>query len=677
MTFVAGASGIAAVVVVTSRLDTLTQQLEPLAEANASLLQDLTNAETGQRGYVLTRERLFLQPYHQGVNAFPGSAAQAERLIGPDPAARAELAAELRDGRRWINDYAKPSLEALGGLPGPVPMPAGGQTPPAVYFARGKNQLDAFRAANTALDTSIRKAIVEAETVAHNTKRGALAGVGLVTLLAMVLGTAAAYQVDRAVVPPLQDLAARLARLRRGETGLRIQPAGTSEVRAVGVAVNELADSNEAAARERSHREQLRAIGNDVARRVGKHLEIDMLLAEATERIGTALEVDLVWILLDDDADSGADWHSPRLAPVLVDGGPSRDALRRHLTAFGPKPHRIDVDPASGHFPDHLPDTLIAQLLSHVGTTGLTSVAMYPLSAAGTAIGIMVLGQVSRPLAWGADEVSMVEGIGIEVVRAVLNARLYERQRTLVRDLQALDRTRDEFVSTVSHELRSPLTSIRGYLELLHDGDAGALTVEQTAMVEIVQRNAIRLGLLVEDLLYLSRLESSEIRLRADPVRVADVIASVVESVRPDAEQKGLDVVLDGDGSDPWVNGDAAALERVVLNLVGNAIKFTPAPGTVTVDQRTGEGHVALSVTDTGIGIPEKDQARLFERFFRASNASEGAIPGTGLGLHIVQGLVECHGGTLSLRSNGRRGSTFLLTLPAIHGTARGSTSTG
>jgi PAS domain S-box-containing protein len=232
--------------------------------------------------------------------------------------------------------------------------------------------------------------------------------------------------------------------------------------------------------------------------------------------------------------------------------------------------------------------------------------------------------------------------------------------------LRELDQTRTDFVSTVSHELRTPLTSIGGYLEIILDGDTGPVPDRQREMIAIAQRNCQRLLLLVEDLLTLSRVEAATFAMVERPVDVTALLDGVARTVAPLAAAKTHRLTVDVSGDCGTVLGDAAQLERVVLNLLSNAVKFTPAYGAITLRAARAEDCVIIAVTDNGIGIPEAEQTRLFERFFRSSTARDQAIQGTGLGLSIVKNIVEQHGGAISAESAEGTGTTMTITLPLM-----------
>ncbi len=231
-------------------------------------------------------------------------------------------------------------------------------------------------------------------------------------------------------------------------------------------------------------------------------------------------------------------------------------------------------------------------------------------------------------------------------------------------DLQELDRLKSEFVATVSHELRTPLTSIRGYTEILADAHASSLGATERKIVGIIDRNGRRLLDLIEDLLTFSRIESGTLTLSVGPVMVRHIIDAAYEAIRPSVETAGLNVTLDIDEHIPVVQGDGEQLERVVLNLLTNAVKFSAPGGSITVTGRERDGEVVVWVRDTGVGIPEHEQGLLFTRFFRTADAQRRAIKGSGLGLAISKAIVEAHGGWIALESVEGNGTTVGFGLP-------------
>jgi signal transduction histidine kinase len=228
--------------------------------------------------------------------------------------------------------------------------------------------------------------------------------------------------------------------------------------------------------------------------------------------------------------------------------------------------------------------------------------------------------------------------------------------------LRELDRMKDQFVGSVSHELRTPLTSMVGYLELILDGDVGPVQGEQRRFLQIVSRNCDRLNRLVDDILFVARVDAGRLSLEHHWVDLARLAADSVETVRGAAATKQIGIRFYADESLPPVWADPIRMTQLLDNLLSNAVKFTPANGTVSVTASRHGGVARLQVSDTGVGIPEQEIPKLFDRFFRASTSV--ATPGTGLGLSIVKSIIEAHGGTISVESEEQCGTTFSIELP-------------
>jgi PAS domain S-box-containing protein len=229
-----------------------------------------------------------------------------------------------------------------------------------------------------------------------------------------------------------------------------------------------------------------------------------------------------------------------------------------------------------------------------------------------------------------------------------------------VTEARQVDRIKDALVATVSHELRTPLTSIIGYLELIGTGDE-PLSEDDARFVEIVRRNAARLQRMVEELLFLSRVEAGGLPLDVEQVDVVQVARASIGSAGPAAAAKELVLEFYGPGT-ALTRADAHRIGQVFDNLISNAIKFTPAGGRVAISVRSDTEAIVATVSDTGCGIPHADQPQLFERFFRSSATKD--LPGTGLGLTVVRAIIEGHGGEIACRSSEGEGTTFTFTLP-------------
>jgi signal transduction histidine kinase len=229
--------------------------------------------------------------------------------------------------------------------------------------------------------------------------------------------------------------------------------------------------------------------------------------------------------------------------------------------------------------------------------------------------------------------------------------------------LREVDRMKDQFVSSVSHELRTPLTSIVGYIELLLDEEEfDNLDDEQRKFLEIIDRNCHRLTRLVDDILFIARVDAGRLSLELQPVDLAKLASMAVESARPFAGRKNQTLRLEAQPDLPALQADPTRMNQLIDNLISNAIKYTPEGGTATVVVARSDGAIHVEVRDTGVGIPPDELENLFVRFFRASTS--GVAQGTGLGLSIVKSIVEAHRGTIDVQSELGEGTTFLVDLP-------------
>lgn len=249
--------------------------------------------------------------------------------------------------------------------------------------------------------------------------------------------------------------------------------------------------------------------------------------------------------------------------------------------------------------------------------------------------------------------------------------------------LKELDRLKSNFLGTVSHELRTPLTSIIGYSEMLAEGMAGPLTTEQAEFVRTIHGKGEQLLALIMGLLDLSKLDSGTMSLRQAPVQIANVLDDVVTTLRPVAQKKGVELVLDEADAEIDLVGDPERLRQVFVNLVDNAVKFTPKEGTVTLrtkivdapsDAEDSAGSVLFAplrkalevrVSDTGIGISPGEREKVFDAFYQVDSSSTREYGGTGLGLSIVRRIVQAHGGTVVIEGNEPSGAVFVVTLPS------------
>jgi two-component system, OmpR family, phosphate regulon sensor histidine kinase PhoR len=283
---------------------------------------------------------------------------------------------------------------------------------------------------------------------------------------------------------------------------------------------------------------------------------------------------------------------------------------------------------------------------------GLRSAIGIPIRGDEGVMGVIVFfsSEIAAP---NRELVAMMGTLGSQVGQAI------ERYQAA---LEA-DRLKNEFFSLVSHEFRTPLTSIVGYIELLEETPEGITDAERAQFLGVVKRNSVRLRRLVDDLLFISKVQGGSFSLAPRSLDLEELAGQALEVVRPQAEENGLTLELKTDGV-PRFYGDPDRFAQLFDNLLSNAVKYTPPGERVEVDLSGGDDRVVLQVRNTGVHIEAEELEHLFERFFRASTASEGEMQGVGLGLTIAKSIVEAHGGQIEATSDTVSGTTFRAMLP-------------
>lgn len=304
------------------------------------------------------------------------------------------------------------------------------------------------------------------------------------------------------------------------------------------------------------------------------------------------------------------------------------------------------------------------QVIAHYAKMwSVHSLMVVPLVLEDRCIGVMRVGS-RRINAFSDEQLALVGVIADEAAIIVETAILNRRLQRTAEQLASLNRMKDEFVSTVSHEFKTPLTTISGFLTVMLDGDTGPLNSQQMKFLSIAKSASKRLSGLVSDLLDLSRLEGGA-KMEPAPVDLGRLAAESVENHQPAAAEAGKTLTSEAPESLPKAMGDERWLHLVLDNLVSNAIKFTKPGGRVRVKVQDKGEFIMVSVSDDGIGIPPEDREKVFERFYRAGNRAEVNAPGTGLGLAIAREVVDKHGGKIWLESELGKGTAFHFVVPA------------
>jgi signal transduction histidine kinase len=290
------------------------------------------------------------------------------------------------------------------------------------------------------------------------------------------------------------------------------------------------------------------------------------------------------------------------------------------------------------------------------------SVLAVPVIREDRVIGIINL-ESTTPDYFTSDDVSFIKLLVGPAAVAIQNAQLYEQ-------VKEANQAKTEFMNIASHELKIPMTSIKGFSKLLQMGAGGPLTEKQNEFLGVISNNVDRMARLVNDLLDVSRIEAGRIRLEIENVQMRDVINDVLESVQTQIQNKRLDLKVNISDNLPELRADYSRMVQIMTNFVSNAYKYTPEGGSIMVNAMPCNNGslqgVTITIKDTGYGISAEDQAKLFTKFFRSSDQNIRDEPGTGLGLSITKSMIEAHGGELTFESELGKGTTFTFTMPLI-----------
>ena len=293
---------------------------------------------------------------------------------------------------------------------------------------------------------------------------------------------------------------------------------------------------------------------------------------------------------------------------------------------------------------------------------GFKSALFVPLMRGSRAFGVLVM-QRRQSGPFDQATVSLLKTFASQSTLAIQNARLFREIEDKGEQLAIASRHKSQFLANMSHELRTPLNAVLGYTELIQDGIYGAVSPKIASVLDRVQSNGRHLLGLINDVLDLSKIEAGQLELGIGDYSLQDVVKTVVAATEPLAAAKKLPIKLDIAATLPVARGDERRISQVLLNLLGNAIKFTDA-GEIRISAVAGDDCFVVSVSDTGPGIAASEQARIFEEFHQVDNSNTKAKGGTGLGLAISRRIIEMHGGRISVSSVVGNGSTFKIELP-------------
>jgi two-component system phosphate regulon sensor histidine kinase PhoR len=625
----------------------LTGTFYPLQGLNSSLQDGYTASQLAAGTYTFTGEHRFVAAYRADKARFMSQLAELSKVALPGM--KPDVTAQAKAAGAWFGLSSQ--LTAL---------------PKATQLNRAETNLvdiisQHFYTANHRLQHQLAGNIARLNKDSRAALSVGLTWSAVLLAAALVLALAASLHTMRSISRPLENLTTTLYKLALGHHAARARPAGPAEVRAAALSVNALADQADRLRREETEHARLRTLAREAGIRIREHLNAEGVIRETISTIEANLDVDLVYFgLLTAREDQNIrpdqldDWGGKH---VVIGNLP--DEITGWMREFFRHRSHFCVQDMRTEQAELLPSLREVML-----EMGVVSALGMPFTAGSELLGTLALLRTREGHPWTAPEIVAVEWVAADLGRGLNHARLYEEETRLIEELKSLDQAKSDFLATVSHELRTPLTSIVGYTEMLRDQDAGPVTPTQGSMLDTIDRNAARLRNLIEDVLTLSKIESGTFKTVFQPVSLHDIIGAATAAIQPVATAEGLTLTVGCMPAGLTVNGDQNQLDRVLMNLLANAVKFTPSGGQITVTAAGQNGSASITIADTGIGIPNRDQKTLSTRFFRASNAIERAIPGTGLGLSIVRTIVANHGGSLTITSREGHGTAVTFTVP-------------
>jgi two-component system, OmpR family, phosphate regulon sensor histidine kinase PhoR len=516
--------------------------------------------------------------------------------------------------------------------------------------------------AGLAVQSVLAAGVIAFALVGAAYQRVSLGWIGAIVAAGLMLPVIAVAMGLRWVSGPLHAATTAARRRALCDTEARAVPGGPADVRELALSINFLADEGDRMRATEGERTRLQAKVRQASIQIREHLRGEAIIREAVTAIHEHLAVDFVWVgmvsgeqltLADGDPDA---WG--QVADIVGYFPPDSVGWLRDVYRHRSSYRVQDLHAQAEEIPAEIRKILVSQ--------GATSLLLTPFGVGQELLGCLTLLRSDPGNPWTQAEIEAVESLAGDIGRGLEHARLYEGEERLVAELKSLDRAKAIFLASASHDLLTPLTSIVSYVELLSDSEAGLVPSAQARMLDAVDRNTRRLKTMIEDMLTISKIELGAFSSRLRPLDLTSLVPAAADVIRPSAAARGLKFEISCPDQGLMVEGDPEQLDRVLINLLSNAVKYTPSGGSIALSVVREGNSAVLTVADTGIGIPEKDQDSLFSRFFRASNAVELAIPGSGLGLSIVRTIVANHHADLSVESAQDRGTKVTMRIPCV-----------
>ena len=409
---------------------------------------------------------------------------------------------------------------------------------------------------------------------------------------------------------------------------------------------------------------------DDLTGKIARHVELKSLLDACTKSIQSALKPENMAFGIQ---------ISERTGDIYVHATQKSFMQKNNLTEISHtfKIEKETIIVVEGN------NSLSAKSINLLTRNGIA--VLVQLASSSKEVGFLALSDKKSGDAYNEQDVKVLDIISDEMAVAIENALRFneieefnvtlqgkvddatKQLRHTNEKLKALDETKDEFISMASHQLRTPLTSVKGYVSMVLDGDAGPLNEQQNKLLRQAFTSSQRMNYLISDLLNVSRLRTGKFVIETQQTNLAEVVQSEVEQLTETANARGLELKFEMPKDFPTLELDETKTRQVIMNFIDNAIYYTPAGGKIIVELEANEQRIELRVVDNGLGVPKKDQHQLFSKFYRADNAKRARPDGTGLGLFMAKKVIIAQGGAVIFNSQEGKGSTFGFTFPRVN----------
>ena len=619
-------------------------------DASSDVLIAILDAETGERGFLLTRDTVFLEPF------------RGARLRTEDALRRLRpLVADRPDEQSRFDTLTMRARERLASLDTAIADAQAGKPELAlgiVQHGPGKQLMDEARRQIAAIQASEENALRSRQRSEEMWRRASVWILVIGTLIAGILALLVNRNFDRA----LRDRRIALDEAHSANERLQDQA----------MELEQQAEAAQLAAFEAEQATEQAQTALHAAEESERRAE---RLQAATEALSSALSLADVSALIIDQAIAALGANSGAVAAVSDDGRSLRFVAMRGISALNvgdtvpldePLPLSTAMRQGRPMFLERLEqirDAFPEVMPRHVAD-GVEAVAAFPMENGGRVVGGLLI-RFNAPHIFSPADRSLMSALSRIAAETFERARLFEAERSARTAAESANRAKAAFLASMSHELRTPLQAALGFAQLLRSGVFGPINQEQSDALARVERSQTHLARLIDDILDFARLEAGRVRVRLEAVPAREIIDDLVPLVEPQAVLKSISITArSADGL--VVAVDRQRMRQIMLNLVGNAIKFTSPGGAVRIATRAEANRVRFEVQDNGLGIPADRLKEIFEPFVQVDDALTRTASGAGLGLAISRDLARAMGGDLSVQSEPGKGSVFAVTFPAV-----------